>query len=96
MGAEKSTKGPCRRLRKRKLNVKANELLYVVFNKHCISVLNWCIGGHDCNMKKEENYFKYLEEMNEVLWESIQELYRKVTTLYLIVFLLFLMLIIGW
>lgn len=95
MGAEKSTKRPYRRLRKRKLNIKANELLYVVFNKHCISLFNRCIGGHDCNMKKEDKFLIDLEETIEVMLEILQELHNKIKVLYVIVFLLFLMLVFG-
>lgn len=49
-------------------------------------------------MKKGENYdyFKDLEETIVIMLEILQELHNKIKVLYVIVFLLFLMLIIGW
>lgn len=47
-------------------------------------------------MKREENYFKDLEETIVFMLEILEELHNKIKVLYVIVFLLFLMLIIGW
>lgn len=47
-------------------------------------------------MKREENYFKDLEETIVFMLEILEELHNKIKVLYAIVFLLFLMLIIGW
>lgn len=63
-------------------------------------MLNWCIGGNDCNMKNEEKInikvteikaydeLKEIEEIIGILFEIIKEEHKKVNLLYILVGLL--------